>query len=68
MWVEIGVGATPTRTSVRPNSASGVAIATSTQHTMPAPPPKHAPCTRAMVGLGNSFSNCIARVVAIEAA
>ena len=68
MCVEIGVGATPTRTSVRPKIASGVANATSTQHTMPAPPPKHAPCTSAIVGLGNSFSNCIARVVAIEAA
>ena len=64
---EIGVGATPTRTSVRPKIAAGVAIATSTQHTTPQPPPKHAPCTRAKVGRGNSFSFCIAVVVAIEA-
>jgi hypothetical protein len=61
------VGATPTRTSVRPNSAFGVASATSTQQTIPQPPPKHAPCTRAMVGFASSFRSCIARVVAIEA-
>ena len=68
MCVLIGLGATPTRISVMPKIASGAASATSTQHTMPTPPPKHAPFTMAMVGCGNSFSFCIAVVVACDAA
>jgi hypothetical protein len=68
MCVEIGVGATPTRTSVMPKDAAVVASATSTQQAMPVPPPKQAPWMSAKLGFGNSFSRCMARVVSMDAA
>jgi hypothetical protein len=67
MCVEIGVGAMPWRTSLMPNSASGVANAISTQQAMPQPPPKQAPCTTAIVGFGISLSVLLKRTVTIDA-
>src|SRR5262245_40299826 len=52
--VEITAGAIPRRTSVNPNSAVSAAITTSQQATSPIPPPRQAPFTRAIVGIGSS--------------
>ena len=51
---EITAGSRPSLLSVRPNFASGTPMAMSQQATRPTPPPKAAPCTRAIVGLGSS--------------
>ena len=53
---EIVAGMRPSLLSLNAKVASTAAIAMSQQATRPTPPPNAAPCTRATVGFGSSFS------------
>ena len=53
---DTSAGTKPMRASVKPNFAAGVARVKSQIVARPVPPAMAAPCTAAMVGMGNSYS------------
>ena len=58
---EMTAGMIPSRTSVKPNVASGAATTMSAHATSPEPPPSAKPCTRATSGAGQASTAAIIR-------